>query len=578
MAPTLRGTSASWAIVDRAHTASGDVRRRRRDGGSHRFGRQCPVGEGAGERCGEAVAGPARVAPLDRRRDHQRCGLTLDEQCTSCAQCHDHASRVPATGEQLCLLGHTTHVGGEGQSGHRRRLGLVGGDQAGGAHGWRSTRMRIPHDLATDPPLECGADVRVGRDPAAVVGHQHDVRFVERAARRRARRTDHILRGPMIEAQQRVLARADANLLRRRAAAAQVDDVHSLVVESLEQFDAGSVVGDAGDERHRSPSSVRRVWRRARHRPDACESCGAGTRFKIIEAMAAGVPVVSTPKGIEGLELVPGRDVLVGDMPADLARLAAELWDDPEGSARLAARAREVVETHYSRRRAADRIRVALLAAGLDPRNGVFSPHPVTVVPEAPKGGTQPSTDRVTTSAPIPGGDMSDLCEALRLFIINAGSIARLEVGGELDLGRWTRCVNISTCRWSPGPATSRWTWRGSRSAMRRLSPLWMPPAIASTPSTAGCGPSASSRVVRLLQITALDAMLSTPLDRTVAAQRKGRHRRGGRVVEGAVDADRQAPVRAPRLRWRFGERRPTARPASSWSGTSTTGRLASTR
>ncbi len=94
---------------------------------------------------------------------------------------------------------------------------------------------------------------------------------------------------------------------------------------------------------------------------------GGGTRFKILEAMAAGVPVVSTPKGIEGLELVPGRDVLVGDMPADLARLAAELWDDPAGSARLAARAREVVETHYSRSRAADRIRVALLAAGLRP-------------------------------------------------------------------------------------------------------------------------------------------------------------------------------------------------------------------
>jgi polysaccharide biosynthesis protein PslH len=38
---------------------------------------------------------------------------------------------------------------------------------------------------------------------------------------------------------------------------------------------------------------------------------GGGTRLKILEAMAAGVPVVSTPLGAEGLDLAAGENVLL---------------------------------------------------------------------------------------------------------------------------------------------------------------------------------------------------------------------------------------------------------------------------
>ena len=89
---------------------------------------------------------------------------------------------------------------------------------------------------------------------------------------------------------------------------------------------------------------------------------GGGTRFKILEAMAAGVPVVSTPKGIEGLDLVPGREALVGEDPTDLARLTVGLWHDADGGTAMAACARAVVELHHSYANAADRIRAALLA------------------------------------------------------------------------------------------------------------------------------------------------------------------------------------------------------------------------
>jgi len=55
---------------------------------------------------------------------------------------------------------------------------------------------------------------------------------------------------------------------------------------------------------------------------------GGGTRVKIIESMAAGVPVVSTTRGIEGIAALDGVHVLIADSPvqfaAQIARLAAD--------------------------------------------------------------------------------------------------------------------------------------------------------------------------------------------------------------------------------------------------------------
>ena len=60
---------------------------------------------------------------------------------------------------------------------------------------------------------------------------------------------------------------------------------------------------------------------------------GGGTRLKILEAMAAGVPVVSTPLGAEGLAVSPGRDILIAEKREDwLTHLSAlsgegDLWN-----------------------------------------------------------------------------------------------------------------------------------------------------------------------------------------------------------------------------------------------------------
>jgi glycosyltransferase involved in cell wall biosynthesis len=74
---------------------------------------------------------------------------------------------------------------------------------------------------------------------------------------------------------------------------------------------------------------------------------GAGTRLKVLESMALGTPVVSTPKGVEGLDLVPGKEVLVASTPSEFARAVLEVLDDPGRRAELAAAGRRAVEERY---------------------------------------------------------------------------------------------------------------------------------------------------------------------------------------------------------------------------------------
>ena len=75
---------------------------------------------------------------------------------------------------------------------------------------------------------------------------------------------------------------------------------------------------------------------------------GGGTRVKILEAMAAGVPVVSTSLGIEGLDLRPETDVLVAETPSEFGVQVARLAADVGLRARLTRNAFEQVRTAHS--------------------------------------------------------------------------------------------------------------------------------------------------------------------------------------------------------------------------------------
>ena len=75
---------------------------------------------------------------------------------------------------------------------------------------------------------------------------------------------------------------------------------------------------------------------------------GSGTRFKILEAWAAGTPVVSTSIGAEGLRYNRGEHLLIADDPEEFAEAVAFLLDAPEARAQLAAAGRRLYENCYT--------------------------------------------------------------------------------------------------------------------------------------------------------------------------------------------------------------------------------------
>jgi len=73
----------------------------------------------------------------------------------------------------------------------------------------------------------------------------------------------------------------------------------------------------------------------------------AGTNIKIMEAMAMGKAIVSTPAGINGLDLTPGRDVLVANSAGEMAAAIGELLQDPARRRELEREARASVECQF---------------------------------------------------------------------------------------------------------------------------------------------------------------------------------------------------------------------------------------
>lgn len=75
---------------------------------------------------------------------------------------------------------------------------------------------------------------------------------------------------------------------------------------------------------------------------------GGGMRIKILDALAQGMPVVSTSIGCEGIEVVNGQDLLLADSPEEFARQIGRLFDDAELRSRLGRNGRQLVERVYS--------------------------------------------------------------------------------------------------------------------------------------------------------------------------------------------------------------------------------------
>jgi glycosyltransferase involved in cell wall biosynthesis len=75
---------------------------------------------------------------------------------------------------------------------------------------------------------------------------------------------------------------------------------------------------------------------------------GGGTRLKILDAMAMGMPIISTTIGCEGIDVSPGKNVLIADTPEEIVNSIGKLINDDMLREKLSNYARITVENKYS--------------------------------------------------------------------------------------------------------------------------------------------------------------------------------------------------------------------------------------
>ena len=81
-----------------------------------------------------------------------------------------------------------------------------------------------------------------------------------------------------------------------------------------------------------------------------------GTRYKILEAMATGLPVITTSTGVEGLDITHGKQALIKDNPEDLASEIVKILNNPKLYKTLAENGRKLVEEKYNWERIAQEL------------------------------------------------------------------------------------------------------------------------------------------------------------------------------------------------------------------------------
>lgn len=75
---------------------------------------------------------------------------------------------------------------------------------------------------------------------------------------------------------------------------------------------------------------------------------GSGTRYKLVEALAMGKPIVSTSIGCEGLPFASDHELLIADRPEDFASATIRLLEDRELASELGSRGRARVEREFT--------------------------------------------------------------------------------------------------------------------------------------------------------------------------------------------------------------------------------------
>jgi glycosyltransferase involved in cell wall biosynthesis len=109
------------------------------------------------------------------------------------------------------------------------------------------------------------------------------------------------------------------------------------------------LAGMAGVELHENPADLAPLFARA-HLSIVPLSAGGGSRIKILEAAAWGIPVVATPLAAEGLDLENGRHILLGETDSELAALAVGLLKDRDRFEHMRHEAHALVAQRYGPR------------------------------------------------------------------------------------------------------------------------------------------------------------------------------------------------------------------------------------
>jgi glycosyltransferase involved in cell wall biosynthesis len=75
---------------------------------------------------------------------------------------------------------------------------------------------------------------------------------------------------------------------------------------------------------------------------------GGGTRLKVLNALARGLPVVTSPEGAEGLEVVDAEHLLVSAGPESMAEAVCRLMGDEGQWRTLSENGRALIRSRYT--------------------------------------------------------------------------------------------------------------------------------------------------------------------------------------------------------------------------------------
>jgi GT2 family glycosyltransferase/glycosyltransferase involved in cell wall biosynthesis len=123
--------------------------------------------------------------------------------------------------------------------------------------------------------------------------------------------------------------------------------LHIIAGANHERFPVSADLTQPGIEIEGFVSDVRLAYERATL-VVAPLTASAGTNIKVLEAMAMGKVVVSTPAGVNGLDLLPGEDFVLAESADAMVSAMEHLLADPEERGRIERRARARVERDFS--------------------------------------------------------------------------------------------------------------------------------------------------------------------------------------------------------------------------------------